>query len=68
MGYAAALALAKEGCKVAINGGMRRRFRLLRRRYTGRQVHKSSGLQRCESGGWPEKLVGQAAEAFGADI
>jgi 3-oxoacyl-[acyl-carrier protein] reductase len=66
LGYAAALALAKEGCKVAINGRDEARVKAATETIT-----KESGAQVIGLAGdvslpdMPEKLVRQTAEAFG---
>jgi 3-oxoacyl-[acyl-carrier protein] reductase len=66
LGYATALALAKEGCKVAINGRDEVKIKAV-----AEKVHRETGTQVIGLVGdvsladVPEKLVGQAAEAFG---
>lgn len=66
LGYAAALLLAKEGCRVAVNS----REEANAKRAAG-QVHKETGTQvEGFSGdvslpGVPEKLIQQTADAFG---
>jgi len=66
LGYAAALALAKEGCKVAINGRDEAKIKAV-----AEKVQKETGTQVIGLVGdvsladVPEKLVRQAAEAFG---
>jgi 3-oxoacyl-[acyl-carrier protein] reductase len=66
LGYAAALALAKEGCKVAINGRDEAKIKAVAekvQRETGTQVIGLAGD--VSEIGVPERLVLQAAEAFG---
>lgn len=66
LGYAAALALAKEGCKVAINGRDEAKIKSV-----AEKVYKETGTQVIGLAGdvslpdVPEKLVQQTAEAFG---
>ena len=66
LGYAAALALAKEGCKVAINGRDETKIKS-----AAEKMSKETGLQIIGLAGdvslpdMPEKLVQQTAEAFG---
>jgi len=66
LGYATALALAKEGCKVAINGRDEAKIKAV-----AEKVQKETGTQVIGLVGdvsladVPEKLVAQAAEAFG---
>ncbi len=66
LGYAAALALAKEGCKVAINGRDEAKIKAV-----AEKISKETGAQVIGLAGdvslvdVPEKLIQQAAEAFG---
>jgi len=66
LGYAAALALAKEGCKVAINGRDEAKIKS-----AAEKLSKETGVQAVGLAGdvslpdVPEKLVQQTAEAFG---
>jgi 3-oxoacyl-[acyl-carrier protein] reductase len=66
LGYATALALAKEGCKVAINGRDDAKIQAV-----AEKVHRETGTQVVGLAGdvslpdVPEKLVAQAVEAFG---
>lgn len=66
LGYAAALALAKEGCKVAINGRDEAKIKL-----AAEKLSKETGTQVIGLAGdvslpdVPQKLVEQTAEAFG---
>jgi len=66
LGYATALALAKEGCKVAINGRDAAKIQAV-----AEKVHRETGAQVIGLAGdvsladAPERLVLQAAEAFG---
>ena len=66
LGYATALALAKEGCKVAINGRDEAKVKA-----AVETITKESGVQVIGLAGdvslpdMPEKLVKQIAEAFG---
>ena len=66
LGYAAALALAKEGCKVAINGRDEVKIKA-----TAEKVYKETGTQVIGLAGdvsqaeVPEKLIQQTAEVFG---
>jgi 3-oxoacyl-[acyl-carrier protein] reductase len=66
LGYATALALAKEGCKVAINGRDEAKIKVV-----AEKVHRETGTQVVGLAGdvslpdVPEKLIAQAAEAFG---
>lgn len=66
LGYATALALAKEGCKVAINGRDAAKIQAV-----AEKVHRETGTQVVGLAGdvslpdVPEKLVAQTAEAFG---
>ncbi len=66
LGYAAALALAKEGCKVAINGRDEAKIKAV-----AEKIYKETGTQviglagDVSLPGVPEKLIAQAAEAFG---
>ena len=66
LGYAAALALAKEGCKVAINGRDEAKIKGI-----AEKVTKETGTQVIGLAGdvslpdVPEKLIQQTAEAFG---
>ncbi len=70
LGYAVALALAKEGCKVAINGRDEAKIKAVAEklsRETGTQVIGLAGDVSLPD--VPEKLVQQTAEAFdGLDI
>ncbi len=66
LGYATALALAKEGCKVAINGRDEAKIQAIAEklsRDTGAQVIGLAGDVGLAD--VPEKLIQQAAEAFG---
>ena len=66
LGYAAALALAKEGCKVAINGRDEAKIKAVAEklsRETGTQVIGLAGDVSLPD--VPEKLIQQTAEAFG---
>lgn len=66
LGYATALALAKEGCKVAINGRDEAKIKAVAEKMskeTGTQVIGLAGDVSLAD--VPEKLVGQAAQAFG---
>ena len=66
LGYATALALAKEGCKVAINGRDEAKIKAVAEKMskeTGTQVIGLAGDVSLAD--VPEKLVQQAAEAFG---
>lgn len=66
LGYATALALAKEGCKVAINGRGAAKIQAVAEKMskgTGTQVVGLAGDVSLPD--VPEKLVEQAAEAFG---
>ncbi len=66
LGYATALALAKEGCKVAINGRDEAKIKTIAEKMskeTGTQVIGLSGDVSLPD--VPEKLVGQVVEAFG---
>ena len=66
LGYATALALAKEGCKVAINGRDEAKIKAV-----AEKVYKETGTQVVGLAGdvsevdVPEKLVRQTVEAFG---
>ncbi len=66
LGYATALALAKEGCKVAINGRDAAKIQAV-----AEKICKETGAQVIGLAGdvslphVPEELVAQAAEAFG---
>lgn len=66
LGYATALALAKEGCKVAINGQDEAKIKAI-----AEKLSKETGAQVIGLAGdvgladVPEKLIQQAAEAFG---
>jgi 3-oxoacyl-[acyl-carrier protein] reductase len=66
LGYATALALAKEGCKVAINGRDEAKIKA-----AAEKMSKETGVQVIGLAGdvslpdVPEKLVQQTAEAFG---
>ena len=66
LGYATALALAKEGCKVAINGRDEAKIKTV-----AEKVYKETGTQVVGLVGdvslpdVPEKLIQQTAEAFG---
>jgi 3-oxoacyl-[acyl-carrier protein] reductase len=66
LGYATALALAKEGCKVAINGRDEAKIKVV-----AEKISKETGTQVIGLAGdvslpdVPEKLVQQTAEAFG---
>ena len=66
LGYATALALAKEGCKVAINGRDEARIKSVAEKLskeTGAQVIGLAGD--VSEIGVPEKLIQQIVEAFG---
>ncbi len=66
LGYAAALVLAKEGCKVAINGRDEAKIKAVAEKMskeTGTQVIGLAGDVSLADA--PEKLIQQAAEAFG---
>ena len=66
LGYATALALAKEGCKVAINGRDEARIKSVAEKLskeTGAQVIGLAGD--VSEIGVPEKLIHQIVEAFG---
>jgi len=66
LGYAAALALAKEGCKVAINGRDEAKIKLIAEKLskeTGTQVIGLAGDVSLPD--IPEKLIQQTADAFG---
>jgi len=66
LGYATALALAKEGCKVAINGRDEARIKSVAEKLskeTGTQVIGLAGD--VSEIGVPEKLIQQIVEAFG---
>ncbi|MBL8103363.1 MAG: SDR family oxidoreductase [Anaerolineales bacterium] len=66
LGYAAALALAKEGCKVAINGRDEAKIKLAAvklSKETGTQVIGLAGDVSLPD--VPEKLIQQTVEAFG---
>jgi 3-oxoacyl-[acyl-carrier protein] reductase len=66
LGYATALALAKEGCKVAINGRDEAKIKAVAEKMskgTGSQIIGLAGDVSLPD--VPEKLVRQAAEAFG---
>jgi len=66
LGYAAALALAKEGCQVAINGRDEAKIKL-----AAEKLSKETGTQVIGLAGEvslpdvPEKLIQQTVEAFG---
>ncbi|MFN8383690.1 MAG: SDR family oxidoreductase [Anaerolineales bacterium] len=66
LGYATALALAKEGCKVAINGRDEAKIKAV-----AEKLSKETGTQVIGLAGdvglpdVPEKLIRQTAEAFG---
>ena len=66
LGYAAALALAKEGCKVAINGRDEAKIKAV-----AEKVYKETGTQVIGLAGdvsqidVPEKLIQQTVDAFG---
>ena len=66
LGYATALALAKEGCKVIINGRDEAKVKA-----AAEKVHKETGTQVIGLAGdvsmsdVPEKLVAQTVEVFG---
>ncbi|MDO8755410.1 MAG: SDR family oxidoreductase [Anaerolineales bacterium] len=66
LGYAAALALAKEGCKVAINGRDEEKIKAV-----AEKVYKETGTQVIGLAGdvsqldMPEKLIQQTVDAFG---
>lgn len=66
LGYAAALALAKEGCKVAINGRDEAKIKS-----AAEKIQKETGTQAIGLVGdvsltdVPEKLIRQTVEAFG---
>ena len=66
LGYATALALAKEGCKVAINGRDEAKIKAI-----AEKLSKETGVQVIGLTGdvgladVPEKLIQQAVEAFG---
>jgi len=66
LGYATALALAKEGCKVAINGRDEAKIKGV-----AEKVHKETGTQVVGFAGdvglpdVPERLVRQTVDAFG---
>ena len=66
LGYATALALAKEGCKVAINGRDEAKIKVV-----AEKMSKETGAQVIGLAGdvgladVPEKLIQQAVEAFG---
>jgi 3-oxoacyl-[acyl-carrier protein] reductase len=66
LGYATALALAKEGCKVAINGRDEAKIKAAAEKMskeTGAQVIGLAGDVSLSDA--PEKLIAQAVEAFG---
>jgi len=66
LGYAAALALAKEGCKVAINGRDEAKIKAVAEKMskeTGTQVIGLAGDVSLPD--VPEKLIQQAVETFG---
>ncbi len=66
LGYAAALALAKEGCKVAINGRDEAKIKavaVMITKETGAQIIGLAGDVSLPD--MPEKLVKQTAEVFG---
>jgi 3-oxoacyl-[acyl-carrier protein] reductase len=66
LGYAAALGLAKEGCKVAINGRDEAKIKAKAetlQNETGSQIIGLAGD--VSAADVPEKLVQQTAEAFG---
>ena len=66
LGYAAALGLAKEGCKVAINGRDEAKIKAKAetlQNETGSQIIGLAG--NVSAADVPEKLVQQTAEAFG---
>jgi len=66
LGYATALALAKEGCKVAINGRDEEKIKSVAEKMgkeTGNQVLGLAGD--VSSPNAPEKLIQQTADAFG---
>ena len=66
LGYATALALAKEGCKVAINGRDEAKIKL-----AAEKLSKETGTQVIGLAGdvslpdVPEKLIQQTVESFG---
>ncbi|MBC7876277.1 MAG: SDR family oxidoreductase [Anaerolineales bacterium] len=66
LGYAAALALAKEGCKVAINGRDEAKIKNI-----AEKIQKETGTEAVGLAGdvsqleVPEKLIQQTVEAFG---
>ena len=66
LGYATAMALAKEGCKIAINGRDEAKIKA-----SAEKLSKETGAQVIGLAGdvgladVPEKLIKQAAEAFG---
>jgi 3-oxoacyl-[acyl-carrier protein] reductase len=66
LGYATALALAKEGCKVAINGRDEARIKSAAEKLTKETGAQVIGLAGDVSEiGVPEKLIRQIVEAFG---
>ena len=66
LGYATALALAKEGCKVAINGRDEARIKSVAEKLSKKTGAQVIGLAGDVSEiGVPEKLIQQIVEAFG---
>jgi len=66
LGYATALALAKEGCKVAINGRDEAKIKAVAEKMSKESGTQVIGLAGDVSEiGVPEKLIRQTVEAFG---
>lgn len=66
LGYAAALALAKEGCKVAINGRDEAKIKLVAEKMSKESGNQVIGIAGDVSEiGVPEKLIQQTVDAFG---
>jgi 3-oxoacyl-[acyl-carrier protein] reductase len=66
LGYAAALLLAKEGCKVAINGRDEKRIKTAAEKINEETDSQVIGLAGDVSvSGTPEKLIQQTVDAFG---
>ena len=66
LGYATALALAKEGCKVAINGRDEAKIKAVAEKMSGETSAQVIGLAGDVSlADMPEKLIQQAVDAFG---
>lgn len=66
LGYAAALALAREGCKVAINGRDEAKIKAVAEKISGETGAQVIGLAGdVGTAGVPDRLIQQTAEAFG---